>query len=149
MRPRLFTFQINSVNRISGTTSDYVVSIPQINALTNGDKRPDFYEVDLERIVSAKSTLLPGYYVQLAIDLPATQTYSNGANNVMFLIPVQTMDGGYVMYTPSPQTNPILVAASGLSTMLHIQLLSSTGNVIPNASLPEHAFTLTIKEPGH
>ena len=149
MRPRLFTFQINSVNRISGTTSDYMVSIPQISALNNNGDRPDFYDVDLERIVSNRTMTSPGYYVQLAIDLPATQTFSNGANSVMFLIPVQTMDGGYVMYTPSPQTNPVKVASSGLSTMLHIQLLSSTGAISTAANIPEHAFTLTIKEPGY
>ena len=141
MRSRLYTFQINSNKRTSGSTSDYWVNIPQIDALTNGGKKPDFYELQLERIVSERTMASPGYYVQLAMDLPATQTYTNGANNVLFLVPVTTMDGGYVLYTPSPNMNPILIAASGLSTMLHIQLLSANA-----ANIPEHAFTLTIRE---
>ena len=143
---RFYTFHINSAARVAGTVGDYWVNIPQFDALSISGKKPDFYEVDLERIVSSRTMTSPGYFVQIAMDLPATQTFSNGANGVMFLIPVVNMDGGYVISTPSTHSNPVLVAASGFSTLLHIQILSSTGAA--GANIPEHAFTLTIKEAG-
>ena len=157
--PRIFTFIIQSYQRTSGTAADYYVNIPQIDALANGGDRPDYYELYLDRICGtivttneSVTTDVTGF-VQLAIDLPAPYLYeATNISNIKFVVPVQSVANGYMLDQNARTMNPIIISASGLSSMLHIQLYNDTTNAPTNiASLitpgtHEHIIVLTLKE---
>ena len=155
-QPRTFTFHIFSANRVSGAdSSDYVVNMPQLDALVNGQDRPDFYELWLDKIVGTavgadnapEAAAGTSGFIQLALDLPSPWLITNGKANVKFIAPIsgstmtlQTSEGR------SNVSNPVLIAASGLQSTLHVQLFDQAGAAL-NVTGHDHVIVLTIREP--
>ena len=156
--PRTFTFHIFSAKRVSfavaaNQAADYYVNLPQLDALVNFGDRPDFYELTLNRMVGTMSgtNSTPANagggngFFQLSLDLPAPYVITNGGPSVLFIVPVtgqgltNTVDGSYF------ETEPVIVAASGISSMLHVRVLDQAGALLDCAN-HEHVITLTMRE---
>ena len=152
-QPRTFTFHIFSAKRVSGTSADYFVNLPQLDALVNGQERPDHYELVLNRLAGtmAGTNCTPAAtggangFIQLALDLPAPYIITNGGPSVMFIAPISgagvtnQVEGSYFA------TPPVIIAASGISSMLHVRLLDQAGALLDTAG-HEHVMTLTMRE---
>ena len=153
-QPRTFTFHIYSSKRVSGTAGDYFVNLPGLDALVNGQERPDFYELVLNGIASTMvgTNYSPANaggangFLQLALDLPAPYVISNGrAPNVLFIAPVVGAAVAYQLDLGKQSSDPVIIAASGITSMLHVRLLDQAGAVL-DATGHEHVITMTMRE---
>ena len=155
-QPRTFTFHIFSAKRVSGTSADYFVSLPGLDALVNGGDRPDYYELVLNRLVGTMVTGnctpanagIANGFLQLSLDLPAPYLITNGGPSVMFIVPISgsavtnQVEGSYFT------TPPVIISASGINTMLHVRLLDQAGALLDTTG-HDHVITLTMRESIH
>jgi len=155
-QPRQFTIHIFSSKRINGASSaDYWVSLPQLDALVNGGDRPDHYELYLDKIVgtvvgannSPENVTNGNGFIQLALDLPAPYKISNATNpNVMFIVPIT----GSAMTNQAAEgrsnaSSPVVLAASGMNSQLHVQLFDQAGAAL-DVTGHEHVIVLSLVE---
>ena len=157
-QPRTFTFHIFSAKRVSATyagnqSADYYVQLSQLDALVNGGDRPDYYELVLNRLVGTMNgtNCTPANvggangFIQLSLDLPAPYVITNGGPSVLFIAPISgasvsnQVEGSYF------NTPPVVIAASGINSMLHVRLLDQTGALLDCAG-HEHVITMTLRE---
>ena len=152
-QPRTFTFHIFSSKRVSGTAGDYFVNLPGLDALVNGQERPDFYELTLNRLAGTMvgTNCTPANvggangFIQLALDLPAPYVITNGGPNVLFIVPISGSAVTAQLDSGIHSTDPVIIAASGITSMLHVRLLDQAGAVL-DAAGHEHVITMTMRE---
>ena len=152
-QPRTFTFHIFSAKRVTGTSADYYVNLPQLDALVNGQERPDHYELVLNQLAGtmAGTNCTPAAtgggngFIQLALDLPAPYLITNGGPSVMFIVPISGAGVTNQVEGSHFATQAVIIAASGISSMLHVRLLDQAGALLDTTG-HEHAITLTLRE---
>jgi hypothetical protein len=151
--PKVYTFIIHSAARALGTAADYYVKLPQLDALSAGPGRPDYYDLYLDKISgtyiaqdSAVTSELLGA-VQIALDFTSPYKTSTTNPNIMFVVPIESTANGYLMDPNSRTMNPIVVSASGMNSMLHVQLFNDSYPAkIVDPGGHEHIIVLTLRE---